>query len=126
TQKPNQPEEPSFTAHVKAIYNVDVPVESKAPEPSSQTEETKASKSKTGQSEKDTHSSSAKDKSPSHPSPPTPVVGEMHKEAWQAPSGPTSLGATSEEEAHPQLSSDMSAYKFFLLNLFIQLLSFAL
>ncbi|GKA92337.1 hypothetical protein Tco_0814262 [Tanacetum coccineum] len=36
-------------------------------------------------------------KSPSHPSPPTPVVGEMHKEAQQAAGGPTSLWATSEE-----------------------------
>ncbi|GKD63633.1 hypothetical protein Tco_1305741 [Tanacetum coccineum] len=31
----------------------------------------------------------------------------MHKEAQQAASGPTSLGATSKEGAHPQLSSDM-------------------
>nr|GEU61890.1 hypothetical protein [Tanacetum cinerariifolium] len=30
----------------------------------------------------------------------------MHKEAQQAAGGPTSLGATSEEGAHPQLSSD--------------------
>nr|GFC30918.1 hypothetical protein [Tanacetum cinerariifolium] len=30
----------------------------------------------------------------SHPSPPTSVVGEMHKEAQQAAGGPTSLGAT--------------------------------
>ncbi|GJY18282.1 hypothetical protein Tco_0389773 [Tanacetum coccineum] len=33
------------------------------------------------------------------------VVGKMHKEAQQAAGGPTSLGATSEEGAHPQLSS---------------------
>ncbi|GKF75454.1 hypothetical protein Tco_0224898, partial [Tanacetum coccineum] len=39
TFKPNQPEEPSFTSHMKAICNLDVPVDSKAPEPSSQTEE---------------------------------------------------------------------------------------
>ncbi|GKA94606.1 hypothetical protein Tco_0816644 [Tanacetum coccineum] len=70
---------------------------------------TEASKSKTGQSEKETQSSSAKDKSPSHPSPPTPVVGEMHKEAQQAAGGPTSLGATSEDGAHPQLSSGHDA-----------------
>nr|GEU98311.1 hypothetical protein [Tanacetum cinerariifolium] len=76
--------------HMKAICNLVVPVDSKAPKPSSQTEKY----------------SSAKDKSPSHPSPPTPVVGEMHKEAHQAASGPTSLKATSEEGAHPQLSSD--------------------
>nr|GFC79705.1 hypothetical protein [Tanacetum cinerariifolium] len=30
----------------------------------------------------------------------------MHKEAHQAVGGPTSLGATSEYGAHPQLSSD--------------------
>ncbi|GKE00122.1 hypothetical protein Tco_1388105 [Tanacetum coccineum] len=119
----------------QAICNLDVPVDPKAPKPSSQTEEvpqgkkpgaksglrrkqsskhtseskTEASKSKTGQSEKETQSSSAKDKSPSHPSPPTPVVGEMHKEAQQAAGGPTSLGATSEEGAHPQLSSGHDA-----------------
>nr|GFA60083.1 hypothetical protein [Tanacetum cinerariifolium] len=45
------------------------------------------------------------DKSPSHLSPPTLVVGEMHKEAQQAASGLTSLGATSEEGAYAQLSS---------------------
>ncbi|GJX04321.1 hypothetical protein Tco_0190237 [Tanacetum coccineum] len=120
---------------MKAICNLDVPVDSKAPKPSSQTEEvpqgkklgaksglrrkqsskhisesnTKASKSKTGQSKKETQSSSAKDKSLSHLLPPTPVVGEIHKEAQQAAGGPTSLGVTSEEGAHPQLSSDSTA-----------------
>nr|GEX21329.1 uncharacterized mitochondrial protein AtMg00810-like [Tanacetum cinerariifolium] len=53
----------------------------------------------------ETKSSSAMDTSPSHPSPPTPVVGEMHKEAQQAAYGPTSLGDTSEDGAYPQLSS---------------------
>ncbi|GJW95575.1 hypothetical protein Tco_0175247 [Tanacetum coccineum] len=116
---------------MKAIYNLDVPVDSKAPKPSSHTKEvsqgkmpraksglrrkqsskhtyeskTKATKSKTGQSKKETQSSLAKDKSLSHPLPPTLVVGEMHKEAQQAVGGPTSLGAISEDEAHPQLSS---------------------
>ncbi|GJT25449.1 hypothetical protein Tco_0895386 [Tanacetum coccineum] len=33
----------------------------------------------------------------------------MHKEAQQAADGPTSLGATSEEGAHPQLSSGHDA-----------------
>nr|GEY24403.1 retrovirus-related Pol polyprotein from transposon TNT 1-94 [Tanacetum cinerariifolium] len=84
TLKPNQPEEPPFTDHMKAIYNLDVPMDFKALKPSSQTEE---------------------DKSPSHPSPPTPVVGDMHKETQQAAGGPTSLGVTSEEGAHPQLNS---------------------
>nr|GEY41063.1 hypothetical protein [Tanacetum cinerariifolium] len=114
---------------------LDVPVTSKAPKSSSQTEEvpqgkkpgaksglrrkesskhtseskTEASKSKTGRSEKETQSSLAKDKSLSHPSPPTQVVGEMHKEAQQAAGGPTSLRATSEEGAHPQLNSDHDA-----------------
>ncbi|GJV90828.1 hypothetical protein Tco_1538641, partial [Tanacetum coccineum] len=85
--KPNQPEGPPFTDHIKAICNIDVPVESKAPTTSSKTK------------------MKAKDKSLSHPSTFTPVVDEMHKEAQQAASGPTSLGATSEEGAHPQLSS---------------------
>nr|GEU61528.1 hypothetical protein [Tanacetum cinerariifolium] len=66
---------------------------------------TEASKSKTGQSKKETQSSSAKDKSPSHPSPSTSVVSKMHKEAQQAVGGPTSLEATNEESAHPQLNS---------------------
>ncbi|GJX14877.1 hypothetical protein Tco_0206635 [Tanacetum coccineum] len=116
---------------MKAICKLDVPVISKAPKPSSQTKEvpqgkkpgaksrlrrkkyskhtsesqTEASKSKTGQSETETKFSSAKDKSTSHPSPPTLVVGEMHKEAQQAAGGPISLGATSEEGAYLQLSS---------------------
>nr|GEW26613.1 hypothetical protein [Tanacetum cinerariifolium] len=66
--------------------------------------QTKASKSKTGQPE--TKSSLAKNKILSHPLPHTLVVGEMHKEAQQATGGPTSLGATGEEGAHPQLNSD--------------------
>ncbi|GJT77417.1 hypothetical protein Tco_1044142 [Tanacetum coccineum] len=39
TLKPYQPEEPPFTDHMKAICNLDVLVDSKAPKPSSQTEE---------------------------------------------------------------------------------------
>ncbi|GJR86014.1 hypothetical protein Tco_0210025 [Tanacetum coccineum] len=74
---------------MKAICNLDVFVDSKAPKYSSPTEE------------KETKSSSAMDTSLSHPLPPTPVVGEMHKEAQQAAGGPTSLGATSEEGSHP-------------------------
>ncbi|GJS46732.1 hypothetical protein Tco_0596853 [Tanacetum coccineum] len=129
--KPNQPEEPPFTDHMKAICNLDVPVDSKAPKYSSLTEEVpqgkkpgarsglrrkqfskhiskstiEASKSQSGHSKKETKSSSAMDTSPSHLSPPTPVVGEMHKEAQQAAGGPTSLRDTSEDGAHPQLSS---------------------
>ncbi|GJS08037.1 hypothetical protein Tco_0364833 [Tanacetum coccineum] len=49
------------------------------------------------------------DTSPSHPSPPTLVVGKMHKEEQQAAGGPTSLGDTSEDGAHPQLSSGHDA-----------------
>ncbi|GJY97186.1 hypothetical protein Tco_0514096 [Tanacetum coccineum] len=36
---------------------------------------------------------------------PRSVVGEIHKEAQQVAGGPTSLGATSEEGARPQLNS---------------------
>nr|GEX23946.1 retrovirus-related Pol polyprotein from transposon TNT 1-94 [Tanacetum cinerariifolium] len=39
TLKPNQPEEPHFTDHIKAICNLDVLVDSKAPKSSSQTKE---------------------------------------------------------------------------------------
>ncbi|GKE38923.1 hypothetical protein Tco_1462328, partial [Tanacetum coccineum] len=56
---------------------------------------------KSTESKKETKSSSAKDKSPNYPLPPTPMVGEMHKEAQQAAGGPTSLGATSKEGSHP-------------------------
>ncbi|GKB74632.1 hypothetical protein Tco_0936044 [Tanacetum coccineum] len=99
TLKLNQPEEPPFTTHMKAICKLDVPMVSKAPKPTSQTEEVPQGK-KPGA--KKTKSSSDKDKIPSHPSPPALVVGEMHKEAQQAVGGPTSLGVTSEEGAHPQ------------------------
>ncbi|GJU90594.1 hypothetical protein Tco_1303017 [Tanacetum coccineum] len=37
--KPNQTERPPFTNHLKAICNLDVPVDSKALKPSSQTKE---------------------------------------------------------------------------------------
>nr|GEV61800.1 hypothetical protein [Tanacetum cinerariifolium] len=118
--KPNQPKEPPFTDHIKAICNLDVLVDFKAPKSSSQTKEVpqgknfgaksglrrkqsskhisrstiEASISQSGQSTKETKSSSAKDKSPSHHSPPTAMVGEMHKEAQQVAGGPTSLRAT--------------------------------
>ncbi|GJY12967.1 hypothetical protein Tco_0382276 [Tanacetum coccineum] len=121
---------------MKAICNLDVPVDSKTPKYSSPTEEvpqgknpgarsglrrkqsskhtsestTEASKSQSGNSKKETKSSSAMDRSPNHLSPTTPMVGKMHKEAQQAAGGPTSLGDTSEEGAHPQLSSCMSAF----------------
>ncbi|GJV96818.1 putative ribonuclease H-like domain-containing protein [Tanacetum coccineum] len=79
---------------MKAICNLDVPMDSKAPKYFSPTKE------------KESKSSLAMDTRLSHPSPPTPVVGEMHKEAQQAAGGPTSLGDTSKDGAHPQLSSD--------------------
>ncbi|GKB09884.1 hypothetical protein Tco_0843807, partial [Tanacetum coccineum] len=130
--KPNQTKGPPFIDHMKAICNLDVLMDPKAPKPSSQTEEvpqgkkpgaksglkkqslkhtseskTEASKSKTGQSEKEAQSSSAKDKSPSHPLPPTPVVGEMHKEAQQALVAQHQGGATNKVGAHPSCSSKL-------------------
>ncbi|GKB05207.1 hypothetical protein Tco_0833402, partial [Tanacetum coccineum] len=65
-----------------------------------------ATKSKTGHFPKETQSSSAKDTNPTQPSSFTPMVNELHKEAQQAAGGSTSLGATSKEGDHPQLSSD--------------------
>ncbi|GJW44146.1 retrovirus-related pol polyprotein from transposon TNT 1-94 [Tanacetum coccineum] len=129
--KSNQHKGPPFIDYMKAIYNIDVLVDSQALKTSSQTEKVpqskkpgaksglrrkqsskhtsesqiEASKSKIGQSDKETQSSLAKDKIPSHHSPSTPVVSEIHKKAQQAAGGPTSLGATSEEGAHPQLIS---------------------
>nr|GFB45036.1 hypothetical protein [Tanacetum cinerariifolium] len=106
--KPNQPEGPPVTGHMKAICNAYVFVETQAPKTSLQIEKKvpqgkkhrarsrlkrkqsskhtfeskkEASKSKTGQSDKENQSSSIKDKSTSHPSASTPVVAEMHKEA---------------------------------------------
>ncbi|GJT71430.1 hypothetical protein Tco_1030716, partial [Tanacetum coccineum] len=52
--------------------------------------------------------SSAMDSNPSQTSAPTPVVAEMYKEDQQVTDDPNSLGVTSEEGAHPQLSSDKS------------------
>nr|GEY23507.1 hypothetical protein [Tanacetum cinerariifolium] len=110
---------------MKAICNLDVLVDSKAPKYSSPTEgknpraksgikrkksskhtsesTTEASKSQSGHSKKETKSSSAMNTSPSHPSPSTTVVGEMHKEAHQAAGGPTSLGDTNKDATHLQL-----------------------
>ncbi|GJZ44230.1 hypothetical protein Tco_0591485 [Tanacetum coccineum] len=66
--------------------------------------------SKTSPFRKRKESSSAKDSNPSQPPVFTPLDTGMHKEDQQAAGGPTSLGVTSEEGAHPQLSSGMSAF----------------
>ncbi|GKA19172.1 hypothetical protein Tco_0699087 [Tanacetum coccineum] len=92
---------------MKAIRKLDVLVVSKAPKPSSQTEEVPQGKklgAKSGLRRKQSlkHTSD-------HPSPPTPVVGELHKEVQQAAGGPTSLGVPSEEGSHPQLISGHDA-----------------
>ncbi|GJU52162.1 hypothetical protein Tco_1225876 [Tanacetum coccineum] len=62
-----------------------------------------ATKTQKGQSKR--KFAKAKDKNPSQPLASTHVVTELHKEALQATSGPTSLGVTGEERAGPQLSS---------------------
>nr|GFB38539.1 hypothetical protein [Tanacetum cinerariifolium] len=64
--------------------------------------------SKTGHSKRRKESSSAMDSNPSRPLVYTLVDIEMHKEDQQTTGGPTSLGATSEERANPQLSSDFT------------------
>nr|GEW23694.1 hypothetical protein [Tanacetum cinerariifolium] len=101
--KPNQPKESPFTDHMKAIYNLDVHVDSKAPKYSSPTEEVPQGKKPKARKSK---SSLAMDIILSHPIPPTLVVGEMHKEAQQAAGGLTSLGYTSKNRTHPHLSSE--------------------
>ncbi|GKA57060.1 hypothetical protein Tco_0756248 [Tanacetum coccineum] len=96
--KPNQPKRPLFIDHIKAI--IDMPMDFQAPKTSSQTEKVPPSKK-------------PRDKSGlrrnffqnTHLSPrlrhPNPKLANQ-----QAAGGPTSLGATSEEGAHLQLSSD--------------------
>ncbi|GKC90682.1 hypothetical protein Tco_1151331, partial [Tanacetum coccineum] len=64
----------------------------------------------TGHSKTDNMSSPAMDSNPAYPSASTPVNAEMHKEDQQATSGLTSLGATSEDRAHPHLNSGMYAF----------------
>ncbi|GJV01713.1 hypothetical protein Tco_1335282 [Tanacetum coccineum] len=61
--------------------------------------------SKTNYSQKSKESSSTMDSNLSQPLVSTPVDTEMHKEDQQVAGGPSSLGATSEEGAYPQLSS---------------------
>ncbi|GJT96118.1 hypothetical protein Tco_1091636 [Tanacetum coccineum] len=80
TLKPSQPEEPPFTDHMKAICNLDVPVDSKAPKPFSQTKEVPQGKK------------------------------PRAKTAQQAAGGPTSLRTTSEDGALHQLSSGISVF----------------
>ncbi|GJU42955.1 hypothetical protein Tco_1200221 [Tanacetum coccineum] len=100
--KPNQHKGPPFTDYIKAICNIDVRVDSQALKSSSQTEKVPQGK-KLGAKKNSVQF--CQGKKPKPPSPSTPMVGEMHKEAQQAAGGPTSLGATSKEGAHPQLSS---------------------
>nr|GEV39308.1 copia protein [Tanacetum cinerariifolium] len=104
TLKPSQPEEPPFTDHMKAIGNLVVHVDSKAPKPSSQLRSSSKAKSLELQL-----GSKAKDFQNTHLTS-THVVAEMHNEAQQAAGGLTSLKAISEEEAHLQLSSGMSSF----------------
>ncbi|GJR40609.1 hypothetical protein Tco_1216293 [Tanacetum coccineum] len=66
--------------------------------------------SKTSHSKRKKESSSTMDSNPSKPLVSTPVDPGMHKEDQQAARGPTSLGVTSEEGSHPQLSSGMSTF----------------
>ncbi|GJR92472.1 hypothetical protein Tco_0264646 [Tanacetum coccineum] len=115
--KPNQTEGPPFTAHMMAICKLDVPLANKAPNTSSHDEmkdprdlirpsSKEAAHSPTGHSKKK-KSGTAKDKAPSQPSVSTLVDTELHKEDLQAAGDPTSLRVSSEEGAHPQLSSDI-------------------
>nr|GFC67273.1 hypothetical protein [Tanacetum cinerariifolium] len=64
---------------------------------------------KTGHLDKETQPNLIVDTNLSQLSAFTPVVAKIHKEDQQAAGGPTSLGATSEEEAYPKLSSGCDA-----------------
>ncbi|GJX73854.1 hypothetical protein Tco_0312449 [Tanacetum coccineum] len=98
--KPNQLEGPPFTKHMLVIYNTYVPDIPKAPNTSSQAEKKK------------------KKICPARPWTVT-QANLQHPHLWMLKcikrtskqlGAPTSLGATSEEGAHPQLSSGMSAF----------------
>ncbi|GJY97185.1 hypothetical protein Tco_0514095 [Tanacetum coccineum] len=115
--KPNQHEGPPFTDHMNAICNIDVHVDSQALKTSSQTKKVPQGKkpgAKSGLRRKNNLQYAHLDKSPSHHSPSTLVVGEIPKEAQQAAGDLTSLGATHEEGAHPQLSSGSSDDEIFI------------
>ncbi|GJS83947.1 hypothetical protein Tco_0750488 [Tanacetum coccineum] len=103
--KPNQHEGPPFTDHMNAICNIDVHVDSQALKTSSQTKKVPQGKKPGAKSGLRRKQSSKHTSNPSHHSPSTLVVGEIPKEAQQAAGDLTSLGATHEEGAHPQLSS---------------------
>ncbi|GKB80033.1 hypothetical protein Tco_0946928 [Tanacetum coccineum] len=94
-----------------AICQSGVSTDQQAPNTSSQVEKDvskgKNPRAKSGLRSKQSskHPSESKNEASKSQTAPTPVVNEMHKESQQAADGSTSLGATSEEGAHPQLSS---------------------
>ncbi|GKB45541.1 hypothetical protein Tco_0896294 [Tanacetum coccineum] len=99
TLKPNQYEEPPFTDHMKAICNLVVHVDSKAqnlPHKLRRFPKAKSLELQLDSKEKELQNTHLSPKL-RHSNPILP--------AQQAAGGPTSLGATSEERAHPQLSS---------------------
>ncbi|GJX32889.1 retrovirus-related pol polyprotein from transposon TNT 1-94 [Tanacetum coccineum] len=107
--KPNQTEGPPFTDHMKAICNLDLPVDSKAPKPSSQTKEVpqgKKPRAKSGLRRKIFQNTHLRPRL-RHLN--LKLANQKKKLNPQASSGLTSLGATSVEGAHPQLSSGHDA-----------------
>nr|GEW45981.1 hypothetical protein [Tanacetum cinerariifolium] len=107
--KPNQPEEPPFTDHMKAICNVDMHVDSKAPKYSSPTDEVPKAKSLELEVDSEENNIQNTHLSPPlrHPNP--NLAFQKRKLSPQAAGGPTSLGDTSKDGAHPQLSSGHDA-----------------
>ncbi|GKA43562.1 hypothetical protein Tco_0736286 [Tanacetum coccineum] len=104
--KPNKTEGPPFTDHMLAICNAEVPRSFKAPKTSSQLRR-RFPKAKSLEIEVDSEENNLQNThlSPKlrHPNP--KLTNEIKKTSPQAASGPPSLGVTSEEGAHPQLSS---------------------
>ncbi|GKE80997.1 hypothetical protein Tco_1550997, partial [Tanacetum coccineum] len=110
--KPKQTEGPPFTDHIKAICNLDVPVDSKAPQPSSQTEEVFQGKkpgAKNGLRRKQSSKHTSKSKIGASKSKTGQSENETQSKAQLAAGGLTSLGATSEDGSHPQLSNGHEA-----------------
>ncbi|GKB50125.1 hypothetical protein Tco_0900878 [Tanacetum coccineum] len=103
--KPNQPEGPLFTAHMLAIYYTDVPMAPKAPKTSLHSEKKvlqgRKPRAKSGLKRKQFSKHTSKSQTEASKS----KAGHLENENLSKAGGPTSLGATSEEGAHPQLSS---------------------
>ncbi|GJT02599.1 hypothetical protein Tco_0823768 [Tanacetum coccineum] len=99
-------ENDELTLNPTQVFSVhNVPVESQVPKTSSKVKKKVSKGKKLGARSGLKRKQSSKHTNPSQPSVSIPVDTDLHKEDQQAAGGPTSLGDTSKEGAHPHLSS---------------------